>query len=141
MQLALVWSTVDRNSSTSIWICLCRATSILDMIVQSLSHAWLFLVPLVHVCCSKCCRATFFGLHTSCLKMKSTHSGPIRQFPLTWLIYSESYESSPSFYQLFHFTPKHLKTKFSFSGLIRQLLLTWPIYIESHEYCPFPIKS
>jgi hypothetical protein len=74
-------------------------------------------------------------------EMKFTHSGPIRQLPLTWLIYSESYEPSPCFYQLSIFTPKHLKTKFSYSGLIRQLLLTWPIYLESHEYCPFPIKS
>ena len=41
------------------------------MIVQSLSHAWLFLVPLVNVCSSECWRATFFGLHTSCLKTNS----------------------------------------------------------------------
>jgi len=83
----------------------------------------------------------FFGLHTSCVKTKFRYSGPIRQLPLTWLIYSESYGSSPLFYQLFIFTPKRLKMKFAFSNLIRQLLLTWHIYLESYEYCPFPIKS
>jgi hypothetical protein len=64
----------------------------------------------------------------------------IGQLLVIWPIYSESYEYSPYFHNLFHFPPKRLKVKFAFFGLIRQLPLTWPIHSEHYEYCPFSSK-
>jgi hypothetical protein len=125
-------------------IALCRATSMLEIV----SHDCAITEPCLVVYCtsgncllSRVLKGNLFWFAHKLFEMKPTYSGPIRQLPMTWLIYPESYEYSPFSYQLFHFTPKRLKMKFAFSGLIRQLLLTWPIYLESYEYCPFPIKS
>ena len=125
-------------------IALCRATSMLDIV----SHDCAIPEPsLVVYCTSGNCllfrvlKGNFFWFAHKLFEMKSTYSGPIRQLPMTWLIYPESYEYSPFSYQLFHFTPKRLKMKFAFSGLIRQLPLTRPICSESYGFSPFSIKS